>query len=342
VVLVSPKGVHYTVKIGRPDPACLRVFFMRVAVLISMTETTNSSSAQSKSAILDFAGLTATLPPWALVAAAVVSVQVGAAVAKQLFDVAGPVGVVFLRTLLAAAIFWVLWRPRLRGHTTRAYALMVLYGINIALMMLSFYASIDRIPLGVAVAIAFAGPLGLAVAGSRRVVDVLWVTMAALGILLLSPITNADLDPLGVVFALGSALLWSAFVLLSGRVNRALDGNTALALSMSVAALVALPAGFNSGIKVLADPALIALAVVVAVLSSAIPFALEFRALKTMPPRAFGLMVSLEPVVAAMIGFLVLREALGWREVAGIVLVTIAAVATARSTPSPQPLIEPA
>jgi len=315
---------------------------MLVAAAISMTETTNSSSAHAKPVNPLFAGVTASFPPWALVAAAVVSVQVGAAVAKQLFDVAGPVGVVFLRTLLAALMFWVLWRPRLRGHTGRAYALIVLYGINIALMMLSFYASIDRIPLGVAVAIAFAGPLGLAVAGSRRVTDVLWVAMAAVGILLLSPFTNTQLDPLGVVFALCSALLWASFVLLSGRVNRALDGNTALALSMSVAALVALPAGFNGGIKVFADPALIALAFVVALLSSAIPFALEFRALKTMPPRAFGLMVSLEPVVAAMIGFLILREALGWREVAGIVLVTIAAVATARSAPSQQPHIEPA
>jgi inner membrane transporter RhtA len=296
-----------------------------------MSRTTNPTSSLSEPVASSSPVATPAIPEWALVVAAVISVQIGAAIAKQLFDAIGPVGVVFLRTLLAGVAFWALWRPGIRGHGRLAYTYVVLYGINILLMMLAFYAAIDRIPLGIAVAIAFAGPLGLAVTGSRRRLDLLWVVMAAIGILLLSPFTNTDLDPLGVLFALSSALLWAAYILLSGRVNRALDGNTALTLSMSIAAVVSLPLGIGSALKVLADPSLLALGLVVALLSSAIPFALEFRALKTMRPRAFGLVVSTEPVVATIIGFVALHEALGLRELIGIILVTIAAVATARS-----------
>lgn len=296
-----------------------------------MRQPTNPTTALSEPAASTSRIVTPAIPEWALVVAAVVSVQIGAAIAKQLFDAIGPVGVVFLRTFLAGMAFWALWRPGIREHGRLAYIYVVLYGINIALMMLTFYAAIDRIPLGIAVAIAFAGPLGLAVAGSRRPLDLLWVVMAAIGVLLLSPFTNADLDPLGVLFAMLSALLWATYILLSGRVNRALDGNTALTLSMAVAAVVSLPLGIGSAVNVLADPSLLLLAVVVALFSSAIPFALEFQALKTMPPRAFGLVVSTEPVVATIIGFVALHEALGLREMIGIILVTIAAAATARS-----------
>lgn len=272
------------------------------------------------------------LPPWALVIVAVISVQMGAALAKQLFDIAGTSGVVFIRTLVGTIVFYVLWRPRLLGHSRKAYGYMLLYGADIALMMLTFYAAINRIPLGVAVAIAFAGPLGVAVMGSRRAQDFLWVLAAGVGILLLSPFTNAALDPVGVLLAMLEAVLWASYILLSGRINRVVDGNTALAFSMGVAAMVALPLGIGGAAQVLTSPALIVVGLVVALLSSAIPFSLEFQALRTMPPRAFGLLVSLEPVMAAVMGFLILHEALGIREVIGIGLVTAAAVATARSS----------
>jgi inner membrane transporter RhtA len=284
-----------------------------------------SKSTSSSSSVFAF------IPSWALVVIAVISVQIGAAVAKQLFDIAGPTGVVFLRTLVSALIFWGLWRPKVLGLGQRAYLYILLYGINIAFMMLTFYAAIDRIPLGISVAIAFAGPLVVAVVGSRRPRDVLWVLLAAVGILLLSPFTNTDLDPLGVALAFVSAFLWSTYILLSGRINRVMDGNTALTMAMGVAALVSLPIGVGGAVGVLVSPSLILLSVVVGLMSSAIPFALEFEALKTMPPRVFGLLVSLEPVVATLIGFVLLQELLGIREVIGIMLVTIAAVATARS-----------
>lgn len=271
------------------------------------------------------------LPPWAMVIVAVVSVQMGAAFAKQLFDTAGTSGVVFIRTLLGAIMFYLLWRPRFWGHSRKAYRYILMYGVNIALMMLTFYAAIDRIPLGVAVAIAFAGPLGVAVLGSRRTQDFLWVLAAGGGILLLSPFTNASLDPVGIILAMLEAVLWACYILLSGRISRVLDGNTALTLSMGVAALVALPLGISGAAQVVTSPALIVLGLLVALLSSAIPFSLEFQALKTMPPRAFGLLVSLEPVMAALMGFVILHEMLGLREIIGVGLVTAAAVATARS-----------
>lgn len=273
----------------------------------------------------------ALVPPWALVIIAVISVQAGAAVAKQLFEAAGPSGVVFLRTLLGGAIFALLWRPRVLGHSRRAYLYMLVYGVDIALMMLSFYAAIDRIPLGIAVAIAFAGPLGLAVLGSRRAIDMVWVALAAAGVLLLSPFTAESLDPVGVLLAAADGVLWAGYIVISKRINRVLDGNTVLPLSMLIAALVALPVGIRGASAVLADPALILISLVVALLSSAVPFGLEFYALKRMQPRAFGLLLSLEPVAAAFMGFVLLHEALGLTEIVGISLVTVAAFATARS-----------
>ncbi|MBZ0280262.1 MAG: EamA family transporter [Anaerolineae bacterium] len=268
------------------------------------------------------------IPPWALVVVAVISVQFGAAFAKGLFETTGPGGVVFLRTLLAGIMFMVLWRPQVFGHSRSAYLHIAAYGIIIAAMMLSFYAAIQRIPLGITVAIAFAGPLGVAVIGSRKLVDMLWVALAGIGVLLLSPFTDATLDPLGMVLALMSALTWAIYILLTKRVNRVMPGNAALALSMCVAAIAALPFGLGGAVQIIPNPAFILLSVVVALLSSAIPFGLEFHALKSLSSRAFGLLVSLEPVVAAIVGFLILQETLDANEIIGIALVTVAAVAT--------------
>jgi len=271
------------------------------------------------------------VPSWMLVVIAIISVQIGAAVAKQLFDIAGPTGVVFLRTLVAGLLFVGLWRPKVRGLGRIAYIYVVLYGINIAFMMLAFYAAINLIPLGITVAIAFAGPLIVAVIGSHRLSDVLWVVLAGIGILLLSPFTNEGLDPVGVLLAFLSALTWATFILLSARITKVMDGNTALTFAMIIASLVSLPIGIIGAVGVLVSPSLILLSIIVGVLSSAVPFALEFHALKTMPPRAFGLLVSLEPVVATLIGFVVLQEMLALPDIIGIILVTIAATATARS-----------
>lgn len=271
------------------------------------------------------------IPAWSLVVIAIVSIQIGAAVAKQLFDTTGPAGVVFLRTLLGGLMFCALWRPKLHAYNREAYLYLIVYGFVIAMMMMTFYAAIDRIPLGITVAIAFAGPLGVAIVNSRRLADIGWVILAALGVLLLSPLANVSLDPFGIILALLSALTWAMYILLTKQVIRRVDGNAALALSMIIAALFALPLGFSGALKVLADPTLLLLSGVVALLSSAIPFGLEFMAMKELTPRAFGLLVSLEPVVAALIGLVALGEGLELHEIVGISLVTLAAVATTKS-----------
>lgn len=270
--------------------------------------------------------------PWLLVVIAVISVQIGSALAKQLFDALGFGGVVFVRTLVGGVIFSVFARPRLRGYSRTVYWNILLYGVTITANMLTFYAAIERIPLGITVAIAFIGPLGVAVLGSRRARDIIWVAVAAIGILLLSPVTDVTLDPVGLLLALACGVLWGLYIVCTKRAGSLLEGNTMLALAMSVAAVVAAPFGAVSASVVLGSPALLSSALIVALLSSVVPFWLEFKALKSLPSGTFGLLVSLEPVAASVMGWLILHEHLGLQEIVGIGLVTIAAAATTRST----------
>jgi inner membrane transporter RhtA len=163
------------------------------------------------------------------------SVQLGAAIAKGLFDALGPGGTVFLRIIFAALLLIVLWRPRLRGYPRSGYLVAILFGLVLAGMNFSIYLSFDRIPLGIAVTIAFIGPLGVAVAGSRRLLDLLWVALAAAGILLLVPLGilgSVDLDPVGVVFAVLAGCLWAAYILLSARTGQIFPGGTGLVIAM--------------------------------------------------------------------------------------------------------------
>ncbi len=272
------------------------------------------------------------LPPWLLVITAIISVQIGAAFAKGLFDAVGSSGVVFLRTFLGGAMLVLLVRPRLRGHSAPTYRFMIVYGITIAANMLTFYAAIDRIPLGTAVAIAFCGPLLISVIGSRRAADLVWVAVAAAGILLLSPITDAALDPLGTALALICAAAWAIFILVTKRAGSLLPGSTMLALAMCCAALASAPFGAVGALELAAQPSLIGLALIVALLSSTVPFMLEFNALRRLSPRVFSLLMTLEPAAAAIVGWALLGETLGRESWIGIALVTLAAAATARST----------
>jgi inner membrane transporter RhtA len=244
-----------------------------------------------------------------LVLLSIGSVQFGAAIAKGLFDAVGPGGTVLFRIFLSALVLLLLWRPKLGGYARAEYGLAVVFGLALAAMNLSLYLAIDRIPLGVAVTLEFLGPLGVAVAGSRRLLDGLWVVLAATGVLLLAPLNvlgATDLDPVGVAFALLAGLLWASYILLSARVGGAFPGGTGLVISLLDAKLLLMGLG-------------------VAILSSAIPYSLELSALRTLPTRVFGVLMSLEPAMAALVGFLVLGELLDWRAVAAIVLVTVAA-----------------
>ena len=258
----------------------------------------------------------------------IVSAQLGAAIAKTLFDSLGPGGTVFVRIAFAALVLLVLVRPKLGGHDGNAYLVAGLFGLALALMNFSLYLAIDRIPLGVAVTLEFVGPLGVAVAGSRRILDVLWVVLAAAGILLLAPLGafgGMDLDPVGVAFALLAGCLWASYILLSARTGSAFPGGTGLVIALCVGTVVMAPIGIAGAGSALLDPKLLLAGFGVAMLSTAIPFYVDMEALRKIPARIFGVLMSLEPAVAALAGLVVLGERLGIRAVLAIVFVTVAA-----------------
>ena len=278
------------------------------------------------------------VPPTALVLGAIVSVQVGAAVAKSLFDDAGPAGTVFLRVAFAAVVLWLLWRPRPSGHTPADLRLAAAFGVTLAGMNLAFYEALDRIPLGVAVTLEFVGPLGVAVAASRRALDTLWVLLAAGGILLLADLGGGSADSAGVALALLAGAFWGAYILVSERVGRAFEGGGGLALAMAVATALLVPVGVTDAGDALLDPRVLAIGAAVAMLSSAIPYSLELEALRRIPAGVFGVLMSLEPAVAALAGLAILGEVLDAREWSGIALVVAASAGAARGARVSRPV----
>jgi inner membrane transporter RhtA len=274
----------------------------------------------------------ASVPPAGLVLLAAASVQFGAALARTLFDDLGPGGTVLLRVLFAAVVLGLVWRPSLRRRSSRDLALAVAFGVSLAAMNLAFYLAIDRIPLGIAVTFEFVGPLGVAVAGSRRAVDLLWVALAAAGILLLTDFGQGGLNAAGVGLALLAGAFWAAYILLSARVGGAFEGGSGLAIAMAVAAVLLLPVGIADGGGSLLEPGLLVLGMGVALLSSAIPYSLELEALRRMPARVFGVLMSLDPALATIAGLVVLGQVLAGREVAGILLVVAASAGAARGS----------
>jgi inner membrane transporter RhtA len=272
-----------------------------------------------------------------LVMGAVASVQLGAAVATTLFDELGPAGTVLLRTGFAAVALLLLWRPHVRGKTPVQLRDAVLYGLALAGMNLSFYGALDRIPLGIAVTLEFTGPFAVAVAGSRRASDLVWVALAAAGIVLLSPGVHGSLDVTGALLALLAGAFWATYIVLAARVGRAFSGGQGLTLAMVVATLVLLPSGIVAGGSDLGDPGLLASGLAVALLSSAIPYSLELEALRRLPKGTFGVLMSMEPAVAALVGLVALGQDLSAEEVVAIALVVAASAGalSAARTPSP-------
>jgi inner membrane transporter RhtA len=269
------------------------------------------------------------VPPVVLVLGAISSVQFGAALAKTLFDEIGVGGTVFLRVLFAAVVLALIWRPHLAEHGRRDLWLAVAFGLTLGAMNLAFYSALDRIPLGIAVTFEFVGPLGVAVVSSRRALDLLWVALAAAGILLLSDFGSTDLDGLGVALALLAGAFWAAYILLSARVGRAFPGGSGLTLAMIIASAILLPVGVGDAGADLLVPWILAAAAAVAILSSAIPYSLELEALRRMPAGVFGVLMSLEPAVGALAGFVLLDEGLTARELLAILLVVAASAGAA-------------
>jgi inner membrane transporter RhtA len=275
------------------------------------------------------------IPPTLLVVVAVSSVQFGAALAKSLFDEVGAGGTVFLRVLFAALVLVAVWRPAVAGRSPAEWRLIAVFGLALAGMNLAFYESLERIPLGIATTFEFVGPLGVAIAGSRRPVDLAWVVLAGTGIVLLSDFGGADLDRLGVALALLAGGFWAAYILLSARVGSVFPGASGLALAMVAGAVMLAPVGIADAGGDLLVPGVLAVAVAVAILSSAIPYTLEMEALRRMPAGVFGVMMSIEPAVAALAGFIVLDEGLANRELVAILLVVAASAGAARNASVP-------
>jgi inner membrane transporter RhtA len=271
------------------------------------------------------------VPPIALVLSGVTSIQFGAAIAATLFDDLGPSGVSALRLGFAAIILIALFRPHVRGRAPRDLRLVGLFGVVLGAMNLSFYEALDRIPLGVAVTIEFAGPLGVAVFTSRRRLDLVWAALAAVGILLLGNPFGAGLDTVGLILILFAAVCWAAYILIAQRATAAFDSSEGVALAAVIAALVPLGPGIAQAGTDLLDPKWLGLGACVALLSSVIPYSLETESLRRLPAHVFGVLMSIEPAVAALAGFLILGQSLDARELVAIGLVVIASVGSSRS-----------
>ncbi|MEV7402073.1 EamA family transporter [Streptomyces sp. NPDC091267] len=276
-------------------------------------------------------GRGAALAPVALVVAGGLSVQFGAAVAVLLMPKAGALGVVTLRLAAAALVLLVVCRPKLRGHSRADWGTVLAFGVAMGGMNTLFYQAADRIPLGAAVTLEVLGPLALSVFASRRLVNVVWAALALGGVVLLSGGGFDRLDPVGAAFALGAGAMWAAYIIFSARTGRRFPQADGLALAMVVAAALSLPLGImESGSKLLV-PSTLGLGAAVALLSSVLPYTLELMALRRLPAPTFAILMSLEPAIAAMAGFLILDQALSTTDALAIALVIGASMGAVRS-----------
>ena len=274
-----------------------------------------------------------------LVIGGIVSVQVGAAIAKDLFDLVPPTAMVWLRLATSAVILVAIARPRLRGRSASDWKVALAFGVSLLTMNWAIYQSFARIPLGIAVTIEFLGPLVVAVLGSRRPRDLVWVALAGAGVALLG-IAPGDLTLAGVLFALLAGAAWAAYILLSASTGRRWPGISGLAVASVVGAVVlAPPALFEAGPDLL-DPKVLALGVAIGLLSSVIPYSFELKALRRIPPRVFGVLMSLEPAAAALAAMVLLAEfltPLQWTAVACVVAASVGATRSAEPSPEPAP-----
>ena len=279
------------------------------------------------------------IPPVWLVVWGIISVQVGAAIAKDLFHLVPPTALVWLRLFTSAIILLIMARPRLPGHSRRDWLIVLGFGVSLMTMNCAIYQSFARIPLGIAVTIEFLGPLAVAVIGSRRLRDLIWVLLAATGVALLGA-SRATLSLAGVGFALLAGLGWACYILLSAQTGRRWPGLTGLALASMVGAIaLAPPAILDAGSRLL-NPTVLALGVAVGLLSSVIPYSFELMALRRIPPRVFSILMSLEPAAAALAAMIVLGEILTliqWLAMACVVIASIGASSTSTTLDQPAP-----
>jgi len=283
----------------------------------------------------------AAIPAPALVLLGICSLQFGAGIAKNIFDVLPPSAVVTLRLATSAVILLLLSRRLLRGlfrkHRPADFAVAVAFGVALATMNLSIYEAFSRIPLGIAVTIEFLGPLGLAVVLSRRKLDLLWVVLAGTGVILLSRGQgDGRVTVAGIAFALVAAAAWAAYILLSAATGQRFAGSSGLAIASLVGAVLVLPVGVSTGGTAMLQPELIAIGIVIGLMSSVIPYTFELEALRRMPAQPFGILMSLEPAAAALAGLVVVGEVLSALEWVAIGCVIIASAGATRSQEEPR------
>lgn len=269
--------------------------------------------------------------------AGMTSFQVGAVLAKGLFPVFGPTGMTGLRVVIAAIVLMAILRPRVAVFDPRTWKLLLVYGVSIAAMNFAFYIALARLPLGVAVALEFTGPLSLALIGSRRAIDLLWTALVLLGLfLLLRPDgTLPHLDRIGVIVAIAGGCCWIVYILAGTRVGRVVAPASATALGMSIGGTVLLPCLIPVVRPALHHPLQAVLAVCVAILSSAVPYVLDMMAMKRLKPRDLGILLSMEPMVGALAGLVLMGESLAplrWVGVGCIVAASAGNVLAARQS----------
>lgn len=264
---------------------------------------------------------------------AMVSIQTGASFAKGLFPLSGAAGTTALRLFFATLMLWAFWRPWRVTFKKSDLKTLFIYGASLGLMNLTFYFALERIPLGLAVTLEFVGPLTLSTLSSRRKIDFLWVILAALGIYLVMPQSQvgAVTDTVGIIFALVAGLFWAFYIHFGAKAGKELHGGMATAVGMAFASLAALPFGLIIDGSKLLNPSLLPMAVLVGFLSSALPYSLEMISLKKMPTKTFGILMSLEPAIASLVGLVVLSEALTltqWMAIGCVVIASLGSSTT--------------
>jgi len=275
--------------------------------------------------------LAAAVPAPVLVLVAIASVQIGSAVARTAFDVTGASGMTLLRLAIAGLLLTALVRPRVRRWSRPQWTAAVALGLTMGAMNLVFYLAIQDVPLGVAVTVEFVGPLLLALVQSRRVWELVWALLAGAGVVLLGLDGGESVPVTGLALALLAGMFWAGYILASARVGRVLPGIDGLAIALLVAALLALPFGAAGAARAVADGQALLIGLTVALLSSIIPYALELTALRSIPTRVFGVLMSLEPAVAAVVGLVLLGEILGMSQWIAVFMVVAASVGAART-----------
>lgn len=266
-----------------------------------------------------------------LLIVAMASIQGGATVAKRIFPVLGPAGTSALRLLFATVILWIVFRPWKTPVSKPQLKKLFFYGACLGFMNLSFYFALERIPLGLAVSLEFTGPLAVAIFSSRKKIDYLWAILAGTGIYLILPSFQGvgSLDPVGVILAVVAGIFWAGYILYGKKAGRDVAGTLAATWGMTFAALVVIPSGlFTSGGK-LFSPEVLPFGIGVAILSSALPYTLEMLSLKQIPTKTFGVLMSLEPAIAAIAGLLFLGEQLSFAQWVAMALIMLSSLGSA-------------